>query len=161
MKDDKDKEREYQQMRGEYLSLMASVEFYLTFLMTEYLEVGNHREEFAGWLTRAPIPFGWKVSLFEKMIKDNTMLKQFGDICGQLRELYDFRNTVAHSFRQMDRTLTARGKEIPAETVTFEALQQKLEQLRSMENLIGGMVYDQLQGPIPPISADDFADWPI
>ncbi len=161
MNQDDDRQPEYHQMRGEYLNLMASLEFDLTFLIVEYLEVGNCREDFSEWFTRAPIPFNWKVSLFEVMIKDNSMLEQFGNIPAQLREFYGFRNTLAHSFRQLDRTLTARGKEIPAEHVTFEALQQKLGELRSVENLIGGMVYDQLQGPLPPISADDFADWPL
>ena len=161
MNEHQEPNRVYQSMRGEYLSLMASLEFDLTFLVTEYLDIGNYHAEFSEWFTRAPIPFGWKISLFEKMIRANTMLEQFGDICAQLRDFHDFRNTVAHSFRQMDRTLTARGKEIPAETVTFEALLQKLQQLRRMENLIESMVYSELQGPVEPISADDFADWPI
>ena len=161
MNEHQEPSREYQGMRGEYLSLMASLEFDLTFLLIEYLDVRNYHAEFSEWFTRAPIPFGWKISLFEKMIRDNTMFGQFGDISAQLRDFYDFRNTVAHSFRQLDRTLTARGKEIPAETVTFEALREKLQQLRRMENLIGSMVFSELQGPIEPISADDFADWPL
>ena len=53
------------------------------------------------------------------------------------------------------------AKEIPAEHVTFEALQSKIEELRSAENLIGGMLYSELQGLPLPISADDFADWPL
>ena len=50
-------------MRGEYLSLMASIEFNLTFLLTEYIDVRNSRDQFLQWFTRAPIPFGSKVRL--------------------------------------------------------------------------------------------------
>ena len=147
-------------MRGEYLSLMASIEFNLTFLLAEYIEVRNYRDEFLQWFMRAPISFGSKLSLFGTIIKDNTMLIQFGDICGQLRRSNEFRNTLAHSFRQFDGTMTSRGERIPTERVTFRALKGRLDSLRRLENLIGRMVYDHLQGPPVPVSADDFADWP-
>lgn len=154
-----EKEREYERMRGEYLSLMASLEFDLTFLMVEYLKVENYREEFRQWFTHAPIPLGSKIRLFESMIGE-TLAHQFGDVATQLRKSQDFRNTLAHSFRQLDRTMTSRGREVPAERVTFEALRDELEKLRSLEDLIGGMLAAELQGPLPPISADDYADWP-
>ena len=147
-------------MRGEYLSLMASIEFDLTFLMAEYIDVRNFRDEFFQWFTRAPIPFASKVRLFETMIKNNTMLIPFGDIAGQLRSSNEFRNTLAHSFRQFDSTMTSRAQRIPTEQVTFGALKDKLDSLRRLESLIGGMLHDHLQGPPFPISADDFADWP-
>ena len=160
MSEIRDSGREYESMRGEYLSLMASIEFDLTFLLAEYIDVRNFRDEFLQWFTRAPIPFGSKVRLFEAMIKDNTMLIQFGDIASQLRSSNEFRNTLAHSFRQFNGTMTSRGERIPTERVTFGALKDRLDSLRRLENLIGAMVYDHLQGPPVPISADDFADWP-
>jgi hypothetical protein len=49
---------------GEYLSLMASTEYSLTFLIAETLEVGFKYEEFERWLIEAPIPFNAKVALF-------------------------------------------------------------------------------------------------
>jgi len=57
--------------------------------------------------------------------------------------------------------LTARGKRIPARRVTFSTLQNKLEKLRSLENLIVNMLANEIEGTLPPISVDDFADWPI
>ena len=148
-------------MRGEYLSLMASLEYTMTFLLAEYLEVKNYRDEFHKWFVEAPIPFSYKLSLLKNMLKHNPMIEQFGDIGAQLRKAYRFRNILAHSFGQLDSTLTARGERILSKRVTFEKLHEQLENLRHLENLIGGMLYSELQGPLPPISADDFADWPI
>lgn len=152
--------REYESMRGEYLSLVASIEFDLTFLLAEHIDPRSFRDEFLQWFTQAPIPFVSKVGLFEAVIKDNTMLAQFGDVAGQLRSSQEFRNTLAHSFLQFGGAMTSRGKKIPIEQVTFEALKDKLDSLRHLENLIGAMVYSLLQGDIPPFSADDFADVP-
>ena len=154
-----EKEREYERMRGEYLSLMASLEFNLTFLIVECLRVGNYRWEFHQWFTHAPIPLGSKIRLFDSMMGES-LRHQFGDVAPQLRKSQNFRNTLAHSFRQLDRTMTARGREVPAERVTFEALRDELEKLRILEDVIGGMLAAELQGPLPPISADDYADWP-
>ena len=47
--------REYDRMRGQYLGLVASLEMNLTFLLAEWLEVGNHRTEFHKWFMEAPI----------------------------------------------------------------------------------------------------------
>ena len=155
-----DDRQEYESMRGEYLSLMASIEFNLTFLLAEYVDVRNFRDEFFDWFMRAPISFGSKVRLFESITRDNTMLTQFGDIAGQLRSSNKFRNTLAHSFQQFDGAMTSRGEKIPIERVAFGALRDSLDSLRRLESLIGGMLHDHLQGPPFPISADDFADWP-
>ncbi len=148
-------------MRGEYLSLVASLEFNLTFLLCEYLRPEHHAEEFQRWFMVAPIPFAWKVKLFEEIERESTMLSQFGDIWGDLKDSYQFRNILAHSFRMLDSAMTSRGKELPDEQVAFPILKAKLEKVRQLENLIGGMLYSELQGPLPPVSADDFADWPL
>ena len=156
-----EQEEIYQRMRGEYLSIMASLEYTMTFLLADYLEVNNYQNEFHKWFIEAPIPFKSKVTLFKKMLKGDPQIEQFGDIWKQLRDLQEFRNVLAHSFRQLDSTLTARGRTITAKHVSFETLREKLGKLRFLENLIGGMLYSELQGPLPPISADDFADWPL
>ena len=154
-----EKEREYERMRGEYLSLVASLEFDLTFLLVECLRVENYQEEFRQWFTHASIPLGSKITLFESMMKE-TLSRQFGDVAKQLRKSKDFRNTLAHSFRQLDRTMTARGREVPAERISFDALRDELEKLRRLEGVIGGLLDAEIQGTLPPISADDYADWP-
>lgn len=151
---------EYERMRGEYLSLVASLEYQMTFLLSEYLAVGNHPGEFLDWFTHAPIPFWSKLNLFEVFIRDSSMLAQFGDVSADLRDSYEFRNTLAHSFRWFRGSMTARGKEIPDERVASEVLRQRLGRVRQLEQLVGAMLADHLQGPLPPISADDFADWP-
>ena len=155
-----DSGREYESMRGEYLSRMASIEFNLTFLLVEYVDVRDFRDEFLQWFMRAPIPFGSKVRLFEVFIKDNTMLLQFGDIAGQLRSSYEFRNTLAHSFWQFDGMMTSKGQKVPTERVTLEALKDNLNSLRRLESLVAELLHAHLQGPPLPISADDFADVP-
>ena len=154
-------EQEYERMRGEYLSLVASLEYNMTFLLAEYLNVQRYHEEFHYWFTQVPIPFGAKVSLFEILTRESTVLSQFGDVGADLRDSYAFRNTLAHSFRWTDSTMTARGRQIPDEQVAFPVLKEKLERLRHLENLFLAMLADEIEGPHPPISADDFADWPL
>ncbi len=156
-----EQEQEYERMRGEYLSLIASIEFNMTFLLAEYLEVQRHSEEFHQWFRHAPIPFGSKVNLFEIFIGESTMVStNYGNACADLRESYEFRNTLAHSFRTYGGMTTARGREIPEEQVAFPVLKEKLERVRRLESMVGAMLYDHLVGEIPPFSADDFADWP-
>ena len=155
-----ERQREYEGMRGEYLSLMASLEFDLTLVICEFLEVTHHRTAFEDWFIRAPVPFASKVQLFHMITRENTQLDQFGDIPAKLRDCHAFRNTLAHSFRQFGRTLTSRGREVPQEQVTFEALETNLGQLRDLEKLVSFMLGSLLEGPIVPISADDYADWP-
>jgi len=67
-------------MRGEYLSLMVSLELNLTLLLSELLNATNHLTEFQEWFTKAPIPFGWKADLFEPLIKGDTQLGQFKNL---------------------------------------------------------------------------------
>ena len=161
MAKDSKREQEYERMRGEYLSLVASIEYNLTFFLAEVMDVNEYRNEFFDWFTHAPIPFNWKVSLFDSINKDPVILTQFGDLVDQLRESYGFRNTLAHSFRTFDQTLTARGRKIPNEQVTFAALKDRLERVRRLDNLFLNLLVDHLEGPPVPISADDYADWPL
>ena len=152
---------EYERMRGEYLSLFASLEFNLTFLLSEFLDVQSHPDEFRKWFASAPLPFNSKVSLFEMLTRESIMLSQFGDLGAELRDSNGFRNILAHSFRWSNSTMTARDKEVPEEQVAFPVVREKLERLRHLENLIVNMLANKIQGPIQPFSADDFADWPI
>lgn len=153
--------QEYERMRGEYLSLVASLEFNLTVLICEFIDSPHHGEEFQRWFIAVPIPFNRKVQLFQELTKESTMLSQFNDLWGELKDIYDFRNILAHSFRMLDSTMTARGKAVPDEQVAFPILKAKLEKVHRIENLMGSILNDILQGPLPPISADDFADWPL
>ena len=90
-----DQAREHDRMRGAYLGLVASLEMNLTFLLAEWLEVGNHQEEFHDWFMEAPIPFRSKIRLYEALTKGGGLTGQFGDLAEQMRESYDFRNTLA------------------------------------------------------------------
>ena len=157
---DQEQQELYEQMRGEYLSLMASLEHTMTVLLMEWLDVQNHREKFYNWFMAAPIPFNYKLMLLDEILKENTTVP-FRDICAQLRELHGFRNILAHSFRLGKSTLTARNKQIPAEHVTFDTLINKLDRVRLIENFVGHMLDIENEGLISPISADDFADWPL
>ena len=161
MSQDNEQDQEYDRMRGEYLSLMASLEFYLTLLMVEYLGIRHHREAFEDWFTKTPISFGLKVRLFEAMLKDSYTLEMLGDIPGQIRDSNGFRNTLAHSFRRSGETMTARGREIPAEEVTFAVLEEKLGELRKLDTLVLGMLVTQYGGTPEPHFTEDYADWPI
>ena len=151
---------EYNRLRGEYLGLMASLELNLTWLLTEWLDVGIHREDFRRWFIEAPIPLRAKLRLYEALTKDSVMIDQFGDLPGQIRECYDFRNTLAHSFVQFGGVTTSRGIELPAERVSLEALEDKLKTLSGLDNLVSSLLVSQLEGPPERVFTDDYADWP-
>lgn len=151
---------EYNRMRGEYLGLMASLELNLTWLLAEWLDVENHREDFRRWFIEAPIPLRAKLRLYEAVTEDSLMIKQFGDIPGQIRKCYDFRNTLAHSFMQFGSVTTSRGVEVPVERVSLEAMKDKLERLTELDNLVLNLLASQLEGPPERVFTDDYADWP-
>ena len=75
---DQEEQQQYQQMRGEYLSLMASLEYNLTLLIHDELLFADHHAAFYSWIIDAPIPFTSKVSLFEQIYKNGSTLKKFG-----------------------------------------------------------------------------------
>ena len=156
-----EQEKEFHRMRGEYLGLMASIEFNLTLLLAEWLDVGSHREEFHSWFVEAPIPLRSKVHLFEAMTKGDIQLDQFGDLPKRMRECYEFRNELAHSFRQFGGTMTSRGLELPAETVSLEAMGDKLHEVAQLDNLVLNLLGWALEGPPERVFTDDYADWPF
>ena len=160
MNGDEEQKREFDRMRGEYLGLMASLELNLTLLLAEWLDVESHREEFQIWFVEAPIPFRSKVLLYESMTRDSSQLDQFGELAQQMRESYDFRNTLAHSFRQLGGVRTSRGMEVPAERISFEVLEDKLQQLARLDNLVINLLGWAIEGPPQPVFTDDYADWP-
>ena len=91
-------------MRDEYLNLIPSLEYNLTCLLAEYLDVQIYLEEFNSWFTRVPTPFGAKPNLFEVFTRESSMLSQLADANAEFRASCDFRNTLAHSFPRSDRT---------------------------------------------------------
>ena len=152
--------REYDRMRGAYLGLVASLEMHLTLLLAEWVEVGRHREEFHDWFMEAPIPFRSKIRLYEALTKGGGMTYQFGDLAEQMREFYDFRNTLAHSFHHYGNVTTSRGKTVPEERVSFEVLEDKLGRLAQLDNLVFNIWADEIEGPPERVFTDDYADWP-
>ena len=159
---DQNEEQKYQEMRGEYIGLMAQLEHELTMLLVEYLRVQNHREDFEKWFVQASIPFSYKVTLLKRMEVENTIIEtNFPDFWKDLYDLQKFRNTISHSFVTHRGMMTSRGEEIPETEITLKVLSGRLEKLRKLENLVLNMLVDEYEGVIPPISADDFADGPI
>ena len=62
----KDQQKQHhQQMRGEYVGRMASLEYILTLFIVEILRIGHRQKEFEKWLVEAPIPFSYKASTQE------------------------------------------------------------------------------------------------
>ena len=157
---DEEKVREYDRMRGQYLGLVASLEMNLTFLLAEWLEVSKHWEEFHNWFMGAPIPFRSKIRLYEALTKNGGMDYQFRDLAEQMREFYDFRNTLAHSFHRFGSVTTSRGKEVPEESVSFEVLEDKLERLAVLDNLVLNLLANEIEGAPERVFTDDYADWP-
>ena len=160
MNGDEEHKREFERMRGEYVGLMASLEFNLTLLLAEWLDLESHREEFQVWFVEAPIPFRSKVLLYEAITKGSSQLDQFGDLPQQMRESYNFRNTLAHSFRQMGNVVTSRGAEVPAERISLEVLEAELRQLTELDNLVVNLLGWAIEGPPQPVFTDDYSDWP-
>ena len=163
MRNDDEQAREYDRMRGAYLGLVASLEMNLTFLLAKWLEVGRHREEFHDWFMEAPIPFRSKIRLCEALTKSGWLTDQFGNLADQMREFYDFRNMLAHSFHQLGSFTTSRGKRVSEEEVSFEVLEGKLERLARLDNLILNLLANEIEGPpsrcsltILPIGLTDF-----
>lgn len=148
-------------LKGEFLSLMASTEYYLSQLIVEYLGIKNHSEEFHNWFVTAPINFGCKVDLFRTLSREDVQLDQFRSQLNSLDSLWEYRNILAHSFGDHFGTRTAKGKEIAADKVTLPVLKSKIGILRKVDNLILNILVDFQTGPIPPCSADDFADGPM
>ena len=132
----------------------------MTFLLEEWLQVGNHQEEFHGWFMEAPIPFRSKIRLYEAVTKGWVMTDQFGDLAELMREFYDFRNTLAHSFRQSGSVTTSRGRKVPDERVSFEVLEDKLGGLAQLDNLVLNLLATEIEGPPERVFTDDYADWP-
>ena len=160
MDKDQERDREYDRMRGEYLGLMASLELNLTLLLAEWLDVGSHREAFHRWFIETPIPFRAKVRLYEAVTENSLIVEQFGNLAERMRQSYDFRNTLAHSFRRFGGVTTSRGVEVPAERVSPEVLEDKLKGLSNLENLVLNLLGWELEGPPERIFTDDYADWP-
>lgn len=156
---DEDKKQKFDRMRGEYLGLVASLELNMTLLLVEWLDVGSRREEFQSWFVEAPIPFRSKVRLYEAMTEGNSQLDQLGDLPLQMRESYDFRNTLAHSFRDFRGFTTSKGVEVPNERISLEILEDKLKQLARLDNLIRHLLGWAMEGPPQPVFTDDYADW--
>ena len=122
---------------------------------------GQHREEISSWFVEAPLPFRSKVRLYEAVTKDSDLIRQFGDLAAQMRESYDFRNTLAHSFRHSGSLRTSRGVEGPAERVSLEVLQDKLERLAHLDDLLLHLLGWEIEDPPEPVFTDDSVEWPF
>ena len=157
---DENEKKEYQQMSGEYLSRMASLEHLLTEFILELIEIRSFQDIFRKWFTEASISLGYKVELLNNMMKENTIVTtNFPHIWRDIKSAQEFRNTLAHSYIGFHgETITARGKKIPEKKVSFKSLAVNLEKLRSLGNTISAFYTDIIIGDLPPSSADDFAD---
>ena len=151
----------YQQMRGEYIGRMASLEYTLTHFTVELLGIGKRQEEFEKWFVEAPIPFSYKASLLQRLLKNDVIIKtNWPNIWKDLKELQKFRNILAHSFIGFLGYQTNRGIRVAEERVKFETLSNNLARLKELEDTISYMYVCVIEGPMPPISSDDYADWP-
>ena len=148
-------------LKGEFLSLMASTEYYLSQLIVEYLGINNHAQEFQDWFVTAPLSFGCKVDLFRTLSREDAQLNQFRSELNSLDSLWEYRNILAHSFGDHFGVRTAKGREISADKVTLPVLKSKIGILRKVEDQISYILVCSEHGTIPPISADDFADGPM
>lgn len=154
-------DQDFERLKGEYLSLMASTEYLLTSLIGEMLDVRHHPDLFKRWLVRTSIPFDSKADLFVSLVEDNTQLDQFRTLVTSLRSLNKFRNHLAHSFPGFSGSMTARGRLIPSDKISLNTLKSRLGQLSDANSLILNMLADFEEGGHLPISADDIADQPI
>ena len=155
-------EREYHQLRGEYLSVAASLEYSLAWLIAYYLELGEH-EKFRRWFNETTISFRSRVELFDTLITldDGWRDPNIADLPRRMLEVHRVRNLIGHSFRMGLGSMTARGRDLPEELENIEHIKELLEEAKKVENLIGDLLDYCMIGPIGPISADDYADWPL
>lgn len=148
-------------LKGEYLSLMASIDYHLALVITEYLGIENHSQVFEDWLLNVPISFGCKVDLFEAVIKEDTQLNQFRSLLNGLRSLWGYRNLLVHSFGNHLGLRTSRGEDVPTNKITTAVLKSRIGQARKIEDLLTYTLACFQQGTPPPCSSDDFADAPL
>ena len=101
------------------------------------MDLGSGREEFSGWFVEVPIPFRPKVRLYEAVTKDSDLIRRLGGVT------------------------TSREVDVPAERVSIEVLQDRLERLAHLDNLILHLLGWEIEGPPEPVFTDDYADWPF
>ena len=154
------KPAEFDQMRGGYLSLLASMEYHINMLLVELLEPKHGSLKLLDWLTAANISFRSKINLLQSLIPPDSVPKPIDKLCVELIALQDYRNILAHSFQQGTATITARGRQISDSVVSLEAIENKVLAAEKALQLIFALWNDLNIGEIPPFSADDFADWP-
>jgi len=151
----------FNQMRGEYLGTIASLELNLSLLIVECLNIGNHRDNFEKWFVETPIPYNYKAQLLKSMLKDDVIINtNYPNFWKDLEELQRYRNILAHSFISLSGYQTSRGKKIDTTKIKPEVLRDKLVRLKELENTVLNMYVSLIEGPMPPISSDDYADWP-
>ena len=116
-------------------------------------------------MVKAPIPFTAKIALFEQVVakqnEDSLWNVALDDLGTTLRNLYMFRNTVAHSFPAITGFMTSRGQHIPTERVSKSAIEAKIKEAERVQQWFGAMFEALSLGYPPPTSADDIADSPL
>ena len=150
---------EIDRLRGSYLSLAASVEYKMTSVIAYDLNLGSH-ERFQSWFLRTPIPFNAKLELFESLLRENTMIPE--NLYHRFREVQRVRNVLAHSFQGGLGRITSRGIRVPNELESEEKLAEWVKEATELDTWVEEILYSyDDQGTLPPISADDFANWPL
>ncbi len=123
------------------------------------LELGEH-EVFQPWYVAAPIPFSSKLRLFADLMKPNAT-PGFEGLPDRISKVQEYRNVVAHSFREHFGIRTSRGLDVTKQLGGLEDMRNRLEEAQKVESLLGSMLYSYLTGPMPLVSADDIADAPL
>jgi hypothetical protein len=146
----------FEQLRGEYLSGIASIEHNVTDFVKCLIKEKEYPTEFQNWFSRTIIRFDFKVDLLIAIIKEDSGLKRLRKLARLLHSHKDFRNLLAHSFSHFDKIVNSNGEVIPKEVLSYDLLQQKLRQLRYLDAYL--LEIRSLSPEVVPISADDYAD---
>ena len=150
-------EQQIYALRGEFLSRAAYVEHMLTWVIAQDVGIRDHKQGFP-WFVRTPISATAKINLFESIHGGNTMLPT--DFCQRFRKMQRVRNVLAHSWAGSF-SGTTRGENLPDDLDDPDGLGEWIVEAKFFETWMSGMWADHEVGILPPISADDFADWPL
>ena len=107
---------------------------------------------FTRWFRRTPIPTRGKVNLFKSLYEKNTTVP--ASLYDQIETVYKMRNLFAHS------PVEGIFEAGVAASLSVERLARLTLEAEQIDNILLNMVADFMQGTLPPVSADDFADWP-
>ncbi len=150
--------RDYEPMRGEFLSLIDFANYQLSVLSVESLGLTRHSQEFQDWLVSASVSLPLKIDLLNTIYREHPQLRAFRKVLSSLQSLWQFVAVLNAPSEASRRTSRAPAGDASAARVPLEELKARLAELREIEDVLVYWLACVKRGTPPSISADDFVD---